>query len=78
VNACNAGAVVTVQGTGGTPNYTYAFVNDSAAPLRTDYTPVLIPAVRLPSLISYDVWVLMNGCTFKLDISVVIDALQPL
>ncbi|MGL2987974.1 T9SS type B sorting domain-containing protein [Flavobacterium sp. RSSA_27] len=78
VNAnCNSGAIVTVQGTGGTPSYTYAFVADGVTPIATDYTASnnATLAVTLPSPNNYDVWVQdANGCKFKLDIVVVMDA----
>ncbi|MCZ8229980.1 SprB repeat-containing protein, partial [Flavobacterium sp.] len=78
VNAnCNSGAIVTVQGTNGTPNYTYAFVANNVTPIPTDYTVSnnATLAVTLPSPNEYDVWVKdANGCTFKLDVTVVMDA----
>ncbi|MFH6970007.1 T9SS type B sorting domain-containing protein [Flavobacterium petrolei] len=78
VNAnCKTGAVVTVQGTGGTLNYTYAFVNDGVTPVATDYStsPTATLAVTLPSPNAYDVWVQdANGCTFMLDVNVAFDA----
>nr|WP_315141126.1 T9SS type B sorting domain-containing protein [uncultured Flavobacterium sp.] len=78
VNAnCNSGALVTVQGTGGTPSYTYAFVADGVTPIATDYTASnnATLAVTLPSPNNYDVWVKdANDCTFKLDVAVAFDA----
>ncbi|WP_165688827.1 T9SS type B sorting domain-containing protein [Flavobacterium sp. A45] len=74
---CNSGAVVKVQGTGGTLNYTYAFVDNGITPLAIDYTASDngTLAVTLPSPNDYDVWVKdANGCTFKLDVSVAFDA----
>ncbi len=65
---CNSGALVTVQGTGGTPSYTYAFVADGVTPIATDYTASnnATLAVTLPSPNNYDVWVKdANDCTFK-------------
>ncbi len=74
---CNSGALVTVQGTGGTPSYTYAFVADGVTPIATDYTASnnATLAVTLPSPNNYDVWVKdANDCTFKLDVAVAFDA----
>lgn len=74
INAnCNSGAKVTVQGTGGTPNYTYAFVADNVTPLTSNYSSSNSAslAVILAGPTNYDVWVKdNNGCTFKLDFSV--------
>jgi hypothetical protein len=52
-------AVVTVQGTGGAPNYTYAFVNDSAI---RHYLQIIHLSLRntcryTTKSNAYDVWV---------------------
>ncbi|TXE11523.1 T9SS type B sorting domain-containing protein [Seonamhaeicola algicola] len=77
INAnCNIGAQVTVEATGGTAPYTYAFVQDGVAPLATDYTTsassVLDPATNT----DWDVHVLdANGCIFMIDVVVTTDPL---
>lgn len=75
VNAnCNVPtSKVTVNVTGGTPTYSYAFVQDNVTPLSTDYksnnTANLDPAIA-----NWDVWVKdANGCTTKLDAALVKD-----
>tara|TARA_R110002050_G_scaffold300619_1_gene470942 strand:+ start:15992 stop:32578 length:16587 start_codon:yes stop_codon:yes gene_type:complete len=76
VNAnCFARAQVTVTASGGTPSYTYAFVQDTVIPVAGDYTSsasaVLDPATNT----NWDVWVMDNqGCTFKLDVVIATDA----
>ncbi|KRD11411.1 hypothetical protein ASE21_06800 [Flavobacterium sp. Root901] len=77
VNAnCNFGAKVTVLANGGTPNYTYAFVQDGVTPAAGDYTnsanAVLAPTVNT----LWDVYAKdANGCTVKLDVTIATDAL---
>ncbi len=79
INAnCNFGAQVSVTAGGGTPNYTYAFVENGVAPIATDYTSsssaVLDPAVNT----DWDVWVMdANGCTISVPLDIVI-ATDPL
>jgi gliding motility-associated-like protein len=79
INAnCNSGAKVTVAASGGTPNYTYAFVANNATPLASDYTasPSAILPFTAPAPNHWDVWVKdLNGCTYKLDIATNVDAL---
>ncbi|WP_445955609.1 hypothetical protein, partial [Yeosuana sp.] len=76
INAnCFARAQVTVTASGGTPSYTYAFVQDTVIPVAGDYTSsasaVLDPATNT----NWDVWVMDNqGCTFKLDVVIATDA----
>lgn len=76
VNAnCNVpNAQVTVNATGGTPTYSYAFVHNNVAPVSTDYkssnTANLDPAIS-----DWDVWVKdANGCVIKLDAAIIKDA----
>ena len=75
INAnCFARAQVSVTASGGTPSYTYAFVQDLVAPIATDYTSsnsaVLDPIVN----VNWDVWVMdANGCTFKIDVAIATD-----
>jgi len=77
INAnCTIGAQVTVKASGGTPAYTYAFVQDGMAPVLANYTAstsaVLDPATNL----NWDVWVKdANGCTFMIDVVVAEDAM---
>ena len=76
INAnCNFNAQVTVAANGGTPVYTYAFVQDGVAPVPGDYTnnasAVLDPATN----VNWDVWVLdANGCTEQIDVVIATDA----
>ncbi len=75
VNAnCFNRAQVTVSGSGGTPNYTYAFVQDGDSPTglyTSSNTATLDPIVNT----NWDVWVMDNqGCTFKLDVVIATDA----
>ncbi len=75
INAnCNIGAQVSVRASGGTPGYTYAFVQDGVAPLAGDYTAsssaVLDPATNL----DWDVWAQdSRGCTFMIDLAIAED-----
>ncbi|HEY5689647.1 MAG TPA: SprB repeat-containing protein, partial [Yeosuana sp.] len=75
INAnCFALAQVTVIASGGTPSYTYAFVQDGASPAGL-YTPSNSAALNPLTNANWDVWVMDNqGCTFKLDIIVATDA----
>ncbi|WP_354680756.1 hypothetical protein, partial [Mariniflexile fucanivorans] len=71
INAnCFNRAQVTVTASGGTPNYTYAFVQDGASPTglyASSSSATLDPITNT----DWDVWVLDNqGCTTKLDIVV--------
>ncbi|SHI29690.1 SprB repeat-containing protein, partial [Arenibacter nanhaiticus] len=73
---CNIGAQVTVKASGGTPAYTYAFVEDGVAPALANYTAnasaVLDPATNL----NWDVWVKdTNDCTFMIDVVIAADAM---
>ncbi|WP_346883306.1 T9SS type B sorting domain-containing protein [uncultured Algibacter sp.] len=68
---CNVGATVTVGATGGTPGYTYAFVQDGVIPVASDYTNnpsrVLDPAVNT----MWDVYVLdANDCPDMIDVTI--------
>uniref|UniRef100_UPI0040487673 T9SS type B sorting domain-containing protein n=1 Tax=Mariniflexile sp. TaxID=1979402 RepID=UPI0040487673 len=75
INAnCFNSAQVTVAASGGTPNYTYAFVQDGASPTGL-YTSSNTAALDPTTSTNWDVWVMDNqGCTFKLDIVVATDA----
>src|SRR5690606_30609957 len=77
INAyCDFGAVVTVQATGGTAPYQYAFVTSGSAPVLADYTSsntaVLDPAIST----EWDVWVMdSNGCVELIDVVIDTDPL---
>ncbi|MEC3908716.1 T9SS type B sorting domain-containing protein [Tamlana sp. 2201CG12-4] len=77
INAhCNFGAQVSVTATGGTPDYTYAFVVDGSVPIASDYTSstsaILDPAIST----DWDVWVMdSNGCTDQIDVVIATDPL---
>ena len=77
VNAyCDFGAVVTVEASGGTAPYRYAFVVDGSAPVAADYTnsnsAVLDPAIST----NWDVWVMdSQGCTDQIDVVIATDPL---
>ncbi|WP_245905254.1 T9SS type B sorting domain-containing protein [Gelidibacter algens] len=77
INAnCGFGAQVTVEASGGTAPYQYAFVADGVAPVASDYTnsatAVLDPAISL----DWDVWVMdSNGCTDQIDVVIATDPL---
>src|SRR5690606_5295225 len=72
INAnCNIGAQVTVDGTGATPPYEYAFVVDGAAAAgyTSSATAELDPAVSL----DWDVYVRdANGCEIAIPLDVII------
>ncbi|MEM0578782.1 hypothetical protein WFZ86_19930, partial [Flavobacterium sp. N6] len=72
---CNvATARVEVIAAGGTPSYTYAFVQNNIAPLATDYTASAIANLNPLTNLNWDVWVKdSKGCTFKLDVAIVTD-----
>ncbi|MFD2292254.1 beta strand repeat-containing protein, partial [Mariniflexile gromovii] len=74
INAnCFNRAQVTVAGSGGTPNYTYAFVQDGASPAglyTSSNTATLDPITNT----NWDVWVMDNqGCTAKIDVVIATD-----
>ncbi len=61
---CNIGAQVTVQGSGGTPGYTYAFMPTGNIPVPADYT-ASASAVLTPGAYpaDYDIYIQdANGC----------------
>ncbi|MCL5128340.1 T9SS type B sorting domain-containing protein [Algibacter sp. L4_22] len=72
---CDTDAQVTVTASGGTPGYSYAFVQDGTSPtgLYTfSSTSNLDPSVNT----DWDVWVMdIQGCTTKLDIVVAADGI---
>lgn len=75
VNAnCNvATSKVTVNATGGTPLYSYAFVQNNIVPVSTDYASNNTANLN-PAITDWDVWVKdANGCTVKLDAALTTD-----
>ncbi|WP_208749443.1 T9SS type B sorting domain-containing protein [Flavobacterium zhairuonense] len=74
---CYLGAVVTVQGTGGTPAYKYAFVKDGVTPLASDYSSNNYAVLAYDDLGSndWDVYVQDANliCSFKRDITITKD-----
>nr|WP_262918575.1 T9SS type B sorting domain-containing protein [Flavobacterium sp. HXWNR70] len=75
INAnCNANAQVTVNGTGGTPDYTYAFVQNNVVPAAGDYTASNTASLDPTLNTQWDVWVQdANGCTAMLDVTITTD-----
>ena len=75
INAnCNIGAQVSVQASGGTPAYTYAFVPDGVAPLAGNYTASASATLDPATDLDWDVWVQdSRGCTFMLDVAIAED-----
>ncbi|MBD0822545.1 T9SS type B sorting domain-containing protein [Aestuariibaculum marinum] len=77
INAnCNFGAQVTVEATGGTLPYEYAFIINGSAPIDADYSnsasAVLDPTIST----DWDVWVRdANGCTDMIDVTIITDPL---
>jgi gliding motility-associated-like protein len=65
---------ITVTGDGGTGTYTYAFVQDEADP-STKYQSSNVADLGVTPTPDWDVWVKdANGCTFKIDVNVKVDA----
>ena len=75
INAnCNAPAQVSVTAGGGTPGYTYAFVQNNVAPIASDYTASANAVLNPTTNTDWDAWVMdANGCTTKLDIAITSD-----
>jgi gliding motility-associated-like protein len=75
INAnCTANAQVTVIGTGGTPGYTYAFMQNGVAPTPADFTASNTAALNPATNTQWDVWVQdVNGCRAMLDVTIVMD-----
>ena len=75
INAnCLANAQVTVIGTGGTPGYTYAFMQNGVAPTPADYTASNTASLNPATNTQWDVWVQdTNGCTAMLDVTITTD-----
>ncbi|MGH2665260.1 T9SS type B sorting domain-containing protein [Flavobacterium sp.] len=75
INAnCNTGAQVSVIGSGGTPAYTYAFVQDGALPVLTDYTASNSAVLNPGTNTQWDVYVKdANGCFTFIDVTIATD-----
>ena len=75
INAnCTANAQVTVIGTGGTPGYTYAFMQNGVAPTPADFTASNTASLNPTTNTQWDVWVQdTNGCRAMLDVTIVMD-----
>ncbi|MGQ7945991.1 T9SS type B sorting domain-containing protein [Flavobacterium sp. WC2509] len=69
-------AVVTINATGGTPNYKYAFVPNGATPVSSDYVTSNIANLDPTIATDWDVWVMdSKGCTITspIDVPIVMD-----
>uniref|UniRef100_UPI0037521A7B T9SS type B sorting domain-containing protein n=1 Tax=Flavobacterium sp. TaxID=239 RepID=UPI0037521A7B len=77
VNAnCNSGAQVTVIGSGGTPAYTYAFVQNGFIPVLADYTASNTAVLNPATNTQWDVYVKdANGCFTFIDVTIATDVL---
>ncbi|MFC4816300.1 T9SS type B sorting domain-containing protein [Flavobacterium sp. GCM10023249] len=75
INAnCNANAQVTVIGTGGTPGYTYAFMQNGVAPTPADFAAANSASLNPLTNTQWDVWVQdANGCRAMLDVTITTD-----
>ena len=76
INAnCNTGAQVTIQGSGGTAPYGYAFVTlGSPPPLSTAYTTIATTNLNPVTSASWDIWVKdANGCTASTNVLIITD-----
>ncbi|MBL0736261.1 T9SS type B sorting domain-containing protein [Flavobacterium sp. GN10] len=73
-NCKSATSKITVTADGGTGTYTYAFVQDGTDP-STKYQASNIADLGITPTPDWDVWVKdANGCTFKIDVNVKVDA----
>ncbi|WP_282123527.1 T9SS type B sorting domain-containing protein [Algibacter mikhailovii] len=77
INAsCNFGARVTVEASGGTPIFEYAFVQDGVTPNTADYTPNASAVLDDVLNANWDVYVRdSNGCIESIDVVISRDAL---
>ncbi|MFM9988377.1 T9SS type B sorting domain-containing protein [Flavobacterium sp.] len=77
INAnCNSGAQVTVIGSGGTPAYTYAFVQNGFIPVLADYTASNTAVLNPATNTQWDVYVKdANGCFTFIDVTIATDVL---
>jgi large repetitive protein len=73
---CNFGAQVSVSASGGTPNYTYAFVQDTVIPVASDYANSSSAIIDPTLNTQWDVYVKdSKGCSAKIDVTIATDAL---
>ncbi|MBE0392147.1 T9SS type B sorting domain-containing protein [Flavobacterium sp. PL002] len=72
---CNvATSKVTVSASGGTPTFTYAFVQNNVAPVAANYSTNTIANLDPATNTEWDVWAKdANGCTFKVDVTIASD-----
>jgi len=71
---CNQDAQVVVNGSGGTPPYEYAFVEDGIVPNAGDWTASNLAFLDYMVNTNWDVYVRdANGCTIGIPLDVVID-----
>jgi gliding motility-associated-like protein len=77
INAnCNSGAQVTVIGSGGTPAYTYAFVQNGFIPVLADYTASNTAVLNPATNTQWDVYVKdANGCFTFIDVTIATDVM---
>ncbi|EGV42056.1 T9SS type B sorting domain-containing protein [Bizionia argentinensis JUB59] len=77
INAnCNFGAQVTVEASGGTAPYQYAFVLDGSAPLAAGYSSSASAVLDPATSTDWDVWVMdSQGCTAQIDVVIDTDPL---
>ncbi|MCR8667798.1 T9SS type B sorting domain-containing protein [Aestuariibaculum sp. M13] len=77
INAnCNFGAHVTVEATGGTLPYEYAFIINGSAPVDADYSNSASAVLDPTTSTDWDVWVRdANGCIDMIDVTITTDPL---
>ncbi|WMI64969.1 T9SS type B sorting domain-containing protein [Aestuariibaculum sp. YM273] len=77
INAnCNFGAQVTVEATGGTAPYEYAFIINGSAPIDANYSNSAFAVLDSTASADWDVWVRdANGCTDMIDVTITTDPL---
>ncbi|GAA4270139.1 T9SS type B sorting domain-containing protein [Hyunsoonleella aestuarii] len=72
---CNQDAQVVVNGSGGTPPYEYAFVEDGVIPSGGDWTPNNLAILDIAVNTDWDVYVRdMNGCDISTPLDVTISS----
>lgn len=73
---CNSFAQVTVNGSGGTPGYTYAFMQNGAIPVAADYTASNTAFLNPATNTQWDVYVRdSRGCFTFIDVTIATDPL---
>ncbi|HEU4790001.1 MAG TPA: T9SS type B sorting domain-containing protein [Flavobacterium sp.] len=69
-------SAVTVTAGGGTPGYTYAFMQNNVAPLAANYGPSSTANLNPTTNTLWDVWVKdAKGCETKLDVTILKDGI---